>query len=139
MTTTRRLGESAQPFHSTWSMQLALATRKPSDSEFRVGDLVRVKAGELMPDRSPTIWRGAIDGAEGVVSEISRDPDTAELQFHVTLNHQTLERMPQDYASEACTPTRLSCSAGNWSTLTGHQQKHQVGEFNSGAVMRPCR
>ena len=78
-------------------MQLALATRKPSDSEFRVGDLVRVKAGELMPDRSPTIWRGAIDGAEGVVSEISRDPDTAELQFHVTLNHQTLERMPQDY------------------------------------------
>jgi len=79
---------------------MATASRRPSGSDYCIGDLVRVGPAEIMAGGSPTGWRGAIDGAQGVVCDITHDPRTATLQYHVALNRQTIDHLPEDYLRE---------------------------------------
>lgn len=85
---------------------MTTASRKPAGSAFRVGDLVRVGAAEIMKGQSTGQWHGTIDGAEGVISHITRSTVTSGLQYHVALNKNTVDRMPEDYLWD-CRERRL--------------------------------
>jgi len=76
---------------------MAMASQKPQGSPFRVGDLVRIGVAEIMPAGATGQWEGAIDGAEGIISDITRNRKTMNLQFHVSLNQSTIDRLPEEY------------------------------------------
>jgi hypothetical protein len=99
---------------------MALASRKPSGSDYQIGDLVRVGPAEITPGGTPAGWRGAIDGAQGVVCDITRDPKTATLQYHVALNRATIDQLPEDYLRE-CRERRLQPSV---LVLDADQMRH---------------
>jgi len=85
---------------------MTVAKHKPKGSDFRIGDLVRVGVAEIMADLSTGQWNGTIDGAEGVIAEITRHPKTSQLQYHMALNQNTIDRLPEDYLRD-CRERRL--------------------------------
>ena len=79
---------------------MGLAQHQPEGSSFRVGDLVRVGVAEMMPIQPRAGWEGTIGGAEGVICEITRDAQANRLMYHVALNRNTIDRMPEEYLRE---------------------------------------